>query len=73
MGTNFCSSTNLLEGNKIKYSKHQVFKESFFLTFYLFIHERHREREAEIQAKGEAGSMHGAVGLNPGSRGHALG
>ena len=29
-------------------------------TFYLFIHERHREREAETQAEGEAGSMQGA-------------
>ena len=35
---------------------------SFFLRFYLFIHERHRlrEREAETQAEGEAGSMQGA-------------
>ena len=32
--------------------KHLLF---FFLRFYLFIHERHREREAE----GEAGSMQG--------------
>ena len=34
----------------------------FFLIFYLFIHERHgdREREAETQADGEAGSMQGA-------------
>ena len=29
-----------------------------FLVFYLFIHER--QREAEIQAEGEAGSMQGA-------------
>ena len=29
----------------------------FFSRFCLFIHERHREREAEIQAEGEAGSM----------------
>ena len=28
----------------------------FFLRFYLFIHERH----TEIQAEGEAGSMQGA-------------
>ena len=34
--------------------------ESFFLRFYLFIHERQREREAETQAEGEAGSMQGA-------------
>ena len=33
-----------------------------FKRFYLFIHERHteREREAETQAEGEAGSMQGA-------------
>ena len=38
----------------------------FFLRFYLFIHERHREREAEIQAEGEAGSLQGAqCGLHP--------
>ena len=30
----------------------------FFLRFYLFIHER--QREAETQAEGEAGSMQGA-------------
>ena len=29
----------------------------FFLRFYLFIHERHREIEAETQAEGEAGSI----------------
>ena len=40
--------------------------QSFFLIFYLFIHERHRERErerereAETQAEGEAGFMQGA-------------
>ena len=34
-------------------------QKNFFLRFYLFIHERHteREREAETWAKGEAGSM----------------
>ena len=32
----------------------------FLKIFYLFIHERHRKREAETQAEGEAGSMHGA-------------
>ena len=32
----------------------------YFKRFYLFIHDRHREREAEIQAEGEAGSMPGA-------------
>ena len=31
----------------------------FFLSFYLFIHERHteRKREAETQAEGETGSL----------------
>ena len=28
-----------------------------FFFFYLLIHERHQEREAEIQAKGEAGPL----------------
>ena len=34
----------------------------FFLRFYLFLHERHKEgeSEAETQAEGEAGSMQGA-------------
>ena len=36
----------------------------FYLTFkkmfYLFVHERHTERELETQAEGEAGSMQGA-------------
>ena len=32
----------------------------FFFLFYLLIHERHRQREAETQAEGEAGSMQGA-------------
>ena len=42
-----------------------------FLRFYLFIHDRHREREAETQAEGEAGSMHREpdVGLDPGTPG----
>ena len=29
-------------------------RDFFFLRFYLFIHERHRDREAETQAEGEA-------------------
>ena len=33
-------------------------REGFFKIFYLFIHER--EREAETQAEGEAGSIQGA-------------
>ena len=32
---------------------------TFFLRFYLFIHERNRKREAETQAEGEAVSMQG--------------
>ena len=32
----------------------------YFLRFYLFMHERHTEREAETQAEGEAGSTQGA-------------
>ena len=32
----------------------------FFKRFYLFIHERHTQGEADTQAKGEAGSMQGA-------------
>ena len=42
---------------------------SFF--FNLFIHDRHRDREAETQAEGEAGSMHQEpdAGLDPGSPG----
>ena len=44
----------------------------FFLRFYLFIHDR--QREAETQAEGEAGSMQGAdAGLDPGTPDHALG
>ena len=31
-----------------------------FLRFYLFVHERHRETEAETQAEEEAGSIQGA-------------
>ena len=45
---------------------------NFFLKdFFLFIHEGHREREAETQAEGEAGSMHREpdVGFDPGSPG----
>ena len=45
----------------------------FFLRFYLFIHERHMERETEAEtlAEGEAGSMHWEpdVGIDPGSPG----
>ena len=36
-----------------------------FLRFYLFIHERHWEREAETQAEGEAGSMQEAWECEP--------
>ena len=43
----------------------------FKIFFSLFIYDSHthREREAETQAEGEAGSMHGEpdVGFDPGS------
>ena len=32
----------------------------FFLRFYLFMRDTEKEREAETQAEGEAGSMQGA-------------
>ena len=45
----------------------------FFLRFYLFIHDSHteRDREAETQAEGEAGSMQREpdMGFDPGSPG----
>ena len=37
-----------------------VFWFFFFKRYYLFIHERHTEREVETQAEGEAGSLRGA-------------
>ena len=37
-------------------SEFHIFKK----RFYLFIHDRHTEREAETQAEGEAGSVQGA-------------
>ena len=41
------------------------------LFFLFFIYDSHREREAETQAEGEAGSMHREpdVGFDPGSPG----
>ena len=40
----------------------------FVLKIYVFIHDRHREREAETQAEGEAGSLQEPnAGLDPGS------
>ena len=36
----------------------EIFKKILFI--YLFIHDRHTEREAETQAEGEADSMPGA-------------
>ena len=33
------------------------FNHHFLKSLYLFIHERHRDREAETLAEGEAGSM----------------
>ena len=46
----------------------------FFLIF-LFIYDSYREREAETQAEGEAGSMHREpdVGFDPGSPGSCPG
>ena len=41
-------------------SSRLVFLFLLFLKIYLFIHDRHIEREAETQAEGEAGSMQGA-------------
>ena len=35
-------------------------EECFSLRFYLFMRDTEREREAETQAEGEAGSMQGA-------------
>ena len=52
-------------------SKHYILSFKFFLIFYLFIYDSHRERDAETQAEGEAGSMHREpdVGFDPGSPG----
>ena len=42
--------------------------------FFLFIHDRHREREAETQAEGEVGSKQEPdVGLDPGTPGSCPG
>ena len=43
----------------------------FFINFYFFMIVTQREREAETQAEGEAGSMHREpdVGFDPGSPG----
>ena len=43
----------------------------FFLNFYLFMIVTEREREAETQAEGKAGSMHREpdLGFDPGSPG----
>ena len=38
-----------------------------FLRFYLFIHERYRDREAKKQAKREKQSPCSDVGLDPGT------
>ena len=47
---------------------------SFFKDFYLFIHERHRERERKRhrQREKQAPRREADVGLDPGSRDHAL-
>ena len=49
----------LLAGSEDPWHKVTV-KLGFFKILILFIHERHRERQAETQAEGEAGSMQGA-------------
>ena len=43
----------------------------FIYLLFKFIYDSHREREAETQAEGEAGSMHREpdVGIDPGSPG----
>ena len=41
----------------------------FFLIFYLFIHERDRERKAETQAEGEPAPCREPVGLHHGTPG----
>ena len=55
----FTSDTNcsVLIKEQLKSSSGKYF---FFQRFYLFIHKRHTEREAETQAKGETGSLRGA-------------
>ena len=61
------------------HTKYSVHKYSFFLRFYLFIHENHtqgeREREEQRHRQREAGSMQGARcgGLDPGSPGPGSG
>ena len=51
--------------SNIEFNRQSDKGNSFFLNI-LFIHERHTHREAEIQAKGEAGPLPGAhVGLDP--------
>ena len=47
-----------MQGLRIESSRKVTF--FFFLRFYLFVHERHRESEAETQAEREAGSTQGA-------------
>ena len=55
------------------YSDQNISKTFFSFFKFLFIYDRHtvREREAERQAEGEAGSMHREpdVGFDPGSPG----
>ena len=41
----------------------------FLLRFYLFIHDRHREREAETKREEQTPCREPAVGLDPGSLG----
>ena len=63
-------------GPKIETNKSPVtFPLFFFLNFYLFMIVTEREREAETQAEGEAGSMHlePTWDLIPGLQDRALG
>ena len=49
-----------IPGLNIQYTLYWSFLFFFFFKIYLFIHDRHIEREVETQAEGEAGSMQGA-------------
>ena len=58
--------------SNLSFSPYNFHPFKFFLNnFYLFIYDSHREREAETQAEGVAGSMHRVpdVGFDPGSPG----
>ena len=66
--------------NVILKCNHKVYEdnqEEFFLNYYYYyyFYDIHREREAETQAEGKAGSMHQEpdTGLDPGLQDRALG